>query len=80
VAKDPNAVALGKLGGSKGGHARCRALSPEQRKDIARHAANVRWNKSTEEYRGKYDDLDELAREYLEDMELLMKENGEEWP
>ena len=43
--KNPAAVALGKLGGLKGGKARAEKLSPEQRKEIARKAANVRWKK-----------------------------------
>jgi hypothetical protein len=44
--KNPAAVALGKLGGAKGGRARAAALSPEQREDIARLAAQARWKKS----------------------------------
>ena len=40
--KDPHAVALGRKGGLKGGKARALALSPEQRSDMARHAARVR--------------------------------------
>lgn len=43
--KNPAAVALGRLGGKKGGKARARALSAEQRKEIARKAAKARWNK-----------------------------------
>lgn len=43
--KNPNAVALGKLGGRPGGRARARKLSPEQRTAIARKAANARWSK-----------------------------------
>ena len=43
--KNPAAVALGRLGGLKGGPARARKLTPEQRKEIARKAAKVRWNK-----------------------------------
>ena len=43
--KNPAAVALGKLGGKKGGHARAKKLSPEQRKAIAEKAARARWNK-----------------------------------
>jgi hypothetical protein len=42
--KNPAAVALGKLGGAKGGKARAKALSPEQRKEIARNAASIRWS------------------------------------
>lgn len=34
--KNPHAVALGKLGGPKGGRARARNLTPDQRSDIAR--------------------------------------------
>ncbi|MEP6756813.1 MAG: hypothetical protein ABJA67_15010 [Chthonomonadales bacterium] len=41
--KNPNAVALGKLGGAKGGTARAAALSAERRVEIARAAAAKRW-------------------------------------
>jgi hypothetical protein len=44
--KNPAAVALGKLGGLKGGKARAAALSARRRKMIARKAANSRWKKS----------------------------------
>lgn len=43
--KNPAAVALGRLGGQKGGKARAAALSPEQRKEIAQRAARARWEK-----------------------------------
>ena len=43
--KDPAAVALGRKGGKKGGVARARALTPEQRREIARKAAAARWGK-----------------------------------
>ena len=43
--KNPAAVALGKLGGSKGGRIRAERLSPEVRKAIAQQAANARWAK-----------------------------------
>ena len=43
--KNPAAVALGKLGGPKGGAARARKLSAEERKAIAQKAARARWNK-----------------------------------
>jgi hypothetical protein len=43
--KNPAAVALGKLGGSKGGRIRAERLSPETRKAIAQQAANARWAK-----------------------------------
>jgi hypothetical protein len=45
-AKNPAAVALGKLGGAKGGKARAAKLSPEQRSEIARRAAEARWGRS----------------------------------
>lgn len=41
--KNPAAVALGRLGGPKGGKARAAALTPKQRSDIARKAAAARW-------------------------------------
>jgi len=44
-AKNPAAVALGKLGGKRGGKARAAKLSPEKRKEIARKAAASRWHK-----------------------------------
>ena len=37
--KNPNAVALGRLGGLKGGKARAAKLTPDQRKEIAKKAA-----------------------------------------
>lgn len=42
-AKNPAAVALGRLGGLKGGPARKAALSPQRRREIARAAAKARW-------------------------------------
>jgi hypothetical protein len=41
--KNPFAVALGKLGASKGGKARAASLSDKRRKEIARKAAKSRW-------------------------------------
>ena len=43
--KDPAAVALGRMGGLKGGRARAQALTKEQRAEIARKAASARWSK-----------------------------------
>lgn len=43
--KNPHAVALGKLGGSKGGTQRAKNLSAAKRKQIARKAAKTRWGK-----------------------------------
>jgi len=45
--KNPNAVALGRLGGLKGGKARFEKLTPEQRKEIAQKAAQARWKPKT---------------------------------
>ncbi len=41
--KNPAAVALGRLGGLKGGKARAKSLTPKQRKAIAKKAAAKRW-------------------------------------
>jgi hypothetical protein len=41
----PAAVALGKLGASKGGKARAEKLSDKRKSEIARKAANARWEK-----------------------------------
>lgn len=43
--KNPAAVALGKLGGLKGGKARADSLTAERRADIAKKAAQSRWKK-----------------------------------
>jgi hypothetical protein len=43
--KNPAAVALGKLGGAKGGKKRAAAMTEEQRKASARKAAEARWKK-----------------------------------
>jgi len=42
--KNPAAVALGRLGGLKGGKARAAKLTAEQRKEIAKKAAQKRWS------------------------------------
>jgi hypothetical protein len=44
--KNPSAVALGRLGGKKGGKARAQKLTPQQRSEIARKAAKTRWSKT----------------------------------
>lgn len=41
--KNPAAVALGRLGGQKGGKARAAKLTAAQRSEIARQAAQARW-------------------------------------
>jgi hypothetical protein len=43
--KNPAAVTLGRLGGLKGGKARADSLTPEKRKEIAKKAAQKRWEK-----------------------------------
>ena len=43
--KNPAAVALGRLGGLKGGKARAAKLSPKKRSEIAKKAAAKRWGK-----------------------------------
>jgi len=42
--KNPAAVALGRLGGLKGGKARAAKLSAKKRKEIAEKAARARWH------------------------------------
>lgn len=44
-AKNAAAVALGRLGGKKGGVARAASLTPEQRSGIAKKAAASRWKR-----------------------------------
>ena len=58
--KNPNAVALGRRGGLKGGPSRAAKLSPAERSTIARAAADARWYGPGT-----------LAGEHLEDMERL---------
>jgi hypothetical protein len=41
--KNPAAVALGRLGGLKGGKARAKSLSKKRRTEIAKKAARKRW-------------------------------------
>jgi len=41
--KNPAAVALGRLGGLKGGKARAKKLSRKQRQAIAKKASRTRW-------------------------------------
>jgi hypothetical protein len=44
--KNPAAVALGRLGGAKGGKARAAKLTATERSKIARKAAQIRWQRS----------------------------------
>jgi hypothetical protein len=43
--KNPHAVALGRLGGLRGGKIRAERLTPDKRVEIARAAARSRWKK-----------------------------------
>lgn len=43
--KNPHAVALGKLGGAKGGKVRAQTLTAKRRRQIAMKAARARWGK-----------------------------------
>jgi hypothetical protein len=43
--KNPLAVALGRLGGLKGGYARAARLTKKERSESARKAAEARWAK-----------------------------------
>ena len=43
--KNPYDVELGRLGVKKGGKARTEKLTPEQRSDIVKKAAQARWKK-----------------------------------
>jgi hypothetical protein len=47
--KDPAAVALGRKGGLKGGHARAAKMTPEERSESARKAVQARWEKVKKE-------------------------------
>lgn len=44
--KNPNAVALGRLGGLVGGPARAASLTSNRRSEIARLAVGARWSKA----------------------------------
>ena len=45
IVKNPAAVALGRLGGLKGGKVRAERLAPARRVEIAKKAALARWGK-----------------------------------
>jgi hypothetical protein len=47
--KNPAAVALSKLGASKGGLARAKSLSAQERSRIARLAVQARWKRYRDE-------------------------------
>ena len=56
--KNPAAVALGRLGGLKGGKARAKKLTPERKKEISEHALKVRWDKYRAEQKRISDRID----------------------
>lgn len=47
--KDPAAVALGRKGGLKGGHARAEKMTADERRESARRAAKARWSRRVPE-------------------------------
>ena len=59
--KNPAAVALGRMGGKKGGPARAAKLSAEERSEIARKAAKERWRSRDDKPGGAIDDEDGTA-------------------
>jgi hypothetical protein len=48
--KNPAAVALGRLGGSKGGKARAAGMTKKERSESAKKAAKARWHKSKQTF------------------------------
>lgn len=50
--KNPAAVALGRLGGLKGGPARAKKLSKQQLSEIGRKAVNTRWSRRKKQKKG----------------------------
>jgi hypothetical protein len=60
--KNPHAVALGKLGGSKGGKIRAAKLTSEERSKIARNAVLARWEKARKRKDKKHADAVESQR------------------
>jgi hypothetical protein len=60
--KNPHAVALGRLGGAKGGKARARALTPKRRQQIAHKAAAARSRNLSPKERGELARRAALAR------------------
>jgi len=61
LTKNPHAVALGKLGGSKGGRARAERLSPKRRREIASAAARARWSAPVQPLLGSESGNDEVT-------------------
>src|SRR5438132_621383 len=61
--KNPSAIALGRLGASKGGKARAQNLSPQKRSQIAKKAAAARWSPKAKRMDTINPDMISLARE-----------------
>ena len=59
--KNPAAVALGRLGGLKGGKARAAKLSPEERVRIAQSAAAKRWSAKSSSSSSKSSSSEEVG-------------------
>lgn len=75
--KNPHAVALGRLGGlrggKRGGRARAAALSPQRRRRIARDAARARWGVLPESLRSVFPGtrLENIALPQHRDMVIM---------
>jgi putative SOS response-associated peptidase YedK len=69
-------VALGRLGGKKGGAARARALSADRRRAIAKRAAEARWGNLPESVRRllKSYDSDQLSWTNVDDRYAIVRE------
>jgi hypothetical protein len=55
--KNPHAVALGRLGGLKGGKARTAKLTAEERRELARKAVLARWAKARAKKKPQQNDV-----------------------
>jgi hypothetical protein len=44
--RNPHTVALGSMGGKKGGKARAKTLNSKKRREIAQKAANSKWGRT----------------------------------
>lgn len=64
--KNEAAVALGRMGASKGGHARAAKMTPEQRSASARKAVQARWGVASQLSYGTLKNLDDEYKWALE--------------
>lgn len=75
--KDPNAVALGKKGGKKGGRARAAKMTSEERVESARVAAEARWSLPLATHSGELDLAGfKLPCYVLEDGRRVLSQSG----